>query len=59
MESFLGFISDLFEMNEYGDDDEGFLWVKIVAKNAWIRLLVTLRTLKPILRAVVKTAARS
>ena len=59
MESFLGFISDLFKMNEYGDDDEGFLWVKIVAKNAWIRLLVTLRTLKPILRGVVKTAARS
>ena len=56
----MGFISDLFKMNEYGDDDEGFLWVKIVAKNAWIRLLVTLRTLKPILRGgVVKTAARS
>ena len=52
-------IFDLFKMNEYGNADEDFFWVKIVAKNAWMRLLVTLRTLKPILRGVVKTGARS
>ena len=59
MESFFGKFFDLFKMNEYGDNEEGFLWVKIVAKNTWIGLFVTLRTLKLILRGVVKTVARS